>query len=43
MHQTLHEFRISTRGRGFYEFTQEVAGWISKRGHFGIVAHPGKC
>src|SRR2546428_3551306 len=32
MRQTLHEFRISTRGRGFYEFTQEVAGWISKSG-----------
>ncbi len=32
MHQELYEFRISTRGRGFYEFTDEVAGWISKRG-----------
>jgi len=32
MHQAFHEFRISTRGRGFYEFTDEVAGWISKRG-----------
>src|SRR5438552_18578838 len=32
MRQTLHEFRISTRGRGFYEFTDEVAAWISKSG-----------
>src|SRR5437899_10018503 len=32
MRQTLHEFRISTRGRGFYEFTDEVAVWISKSG-----------
>jgi len=28
--QAFHEFRISTRGRGFHEFTDEVAGWISK-------------
>src|SRR5439155_9838518 len=32
MRQTLHEFHISTRGRGFYEFTDEVAVWISKSG-----------
>src|SRR5436190_9820958 len=32
MRQKLHEFRISTRGRGFYEFTDEVAVWISKSG-----------
>ena len=32
MRQTLHEFRIPTRGRGFYEFTDEVAAWISKSG-----------
>ena len=31
--QSLQEFKISTRGRGFYEFTQEVASWISKE-HF---------
>jgi len=29
-HQAFHEFRISTKGRGFYEFTDEVAGWISQ-------------
>ena len=28
-HQAFHEFRIATRGRGFYEFTEEVAAWIS--------------
>jgi len=32
MRQILHEFRIPTRGRGFYEFTDEVAAWISKSG-----------
>ena len=26
MRQVLHEFRISTRGRGFYELTDEVRG-----------------
>ena len=30
-HQAFHEFRIATRGRGFYEFTGEVAEWISER------------
>ena len=29
MRQSFHEFGISTRGRGFYEFTGQVAGWIS--------------
>jgi secondary thiamine-phosphate synthase enzyme len=28
--QAFHEFPISTRGRGFYEFTDEVAAWISQ-------------
>jgi secondary thiamine-phosphate synthase enzyme len=28
--QAVHEFPISTRGRGFYEFTDEVARWISQ-------------
>jgi secondary thiamine-phosphate synthase enzyme len=31
--QAVYEFRISTRGRGFYEFSQEVARWISQN-HF---------
>jgi secondary thiamine-phosphate synthase enzyme len=32
LRQTLHEFRIATRGRGLYEFTQEVAGWVANSG-----------
>lgn len=28
--QLFHEISISTRGRGFYDFTDEVAAWISK-------------
>src|SRR5512143_244211 len=32
LRQTLHEIKISTRGRGLYEFTDEVAGWISRSG-----------
>jgi|ERR1051325_2908595 secondary thiamine-phosphate synthase enzyme len=27
--QALHEISIRTRGRGFYEFTDEVAEWIA--------------
>ena len=30
MKQDLHELRIRTRGRGLYEITDEVAGWISE-------------
>ena len=30
LRQALHELRISTRGRGLYEFTEEVGAWISK-------------
>ena len=30
--QAFHEFRISTRGRGFYEFTDAVTEWISRNG-----------
>jgi secondary thiamine-phosphate synthase enzyme len=33
LRQAHHEFKISTRGRGFYEFTDEVAGWITQN-HF---------
>lgn len=32
MLQSLHELRISTRGRGFYEITDNVADWISQKG-----------
>jgi len=32
LRQELHEFKISTRGRGLYEFTGEVADWISQYG-----------
>src|SRR5882757_4139348 len=32
LRQALHELRISTRGRGLYEFTGEVAALISKNG-----------
>jgi secondary thiamine-phosphate synthase enzyme len=28
--QNLHELRIRTRGRGLYEITDEVTGWISQ-------------
>jgi len=31
LHQAFHEFEISTRGRGLYEFTDEVVNWISRR------------
>ena len=30
LRQALHELAIPTRGRGFYDFTGHVAGWISK-------------
>jgi secondary thiamine-phosphate synthase enzyme len=30
MRQALRELSIVTRGRGFYEFTDEAAAWISK-------------
>jgi secondary thiamine-phosphate synthase enzyme len=30
--QAFHEISVPTRGRGFYEFTDEVAAWISKNG-----------
>jgi secondary thiamine-phosphate synthase enzyme len=28
LRQALREFRISTRGRGLYEFTRELADWV---------------
>src|SRR3954471_8974478 len=30
LRQSFHEFNISTRGRGLYEFTDEVVAWIAK-------------
>jgi secondary thiamine-phosphate synthase enzyme len=30
LRQALNEFNIRTRGRGFYEFTEEVASWGSE-------------
>jgi secondary thiamine-phosphate synthase enzyme len=32
MRQALHNFTLATRGRGFYEFTREVAAWIRRSG-----------
>jgi len=32
LRQALNEFTIRTRGRGLYEFTDEVAGWVAKNG-----------
>jgi secondary thiamine-phosphate synthase enzyme len=32
LRQALHEFKIATHGRGFYEFTDEVTGWIARSG-----------
>ena len=32
LHQATHEFRITTRGRGLYEITPQVATWISRGG-----------
>lgn len=28
--QAFHEFTVATRGRGLYEFTDEVADWIAR-------------
>jgi secondary thiamine-phosphate synthase enzyme len=30
LRQAFHEFTVSTRGRGLYEFTDEVLAWIGK-------------
>src|SRR6516165_7701029 len=32
LRQAQQELRISTRGRGLYEFTDQVAAWLSKVG-----------
>ena len=31
LRQAVHEFRVRTHGRGFYEITREVAAWVSAR------------
>ncbi len=31
LRQAVREFRIGTRGRGFYEITDEVAEWVSSQ------------
>ena len=30
LRQSFHELAIATRGRGFYEFTREVEGWLGE-------------
>ena len=30
LRQAIHEIRIATRGRGFYEFTNEVQSWVAQ-------------
>ncbi len=32
MRQTSHQFRISTRGRGLYDCTRIVTGWLTEQG-----------
>jgi secondary thiamine-phosphate synthase enzyme len=32
LRQALHELRLPTRGRGLYEFTEQVVAWISEHG-----------
>jgi secondary thiamine-phosphate synthase enzyme len=32
MRQTLHEIIVSTRGKGLYDFTSEVRGWVKASG-----------
>lgn len=32
MQQAIHELTIATRGRGFYEFTRQVADWLRDEG-----------
>jgi secondary thiamine-phosphate synthase enzyme len=32
MRQALHELTLATRGRGLYEFTDEVAAWLTRQG-----------
>jgi secondary thiamine-phosphate synthase enzyme len=32
LRQALHELSVATSGRGLYEFTEEIEGWIKKGG-----------
>ena len=32
LRQGFHELSVRTRGRGFYEITREVSGWIDEQG-----------
>ncbi|HSU56332.1 MAG TPA: secondary thiamine-phosphate synthase enzyme YjbQ [Candidatus Dormibacteraeota bacterium] len=32
MRQAIHEIRVATRGRGFYEFTERLQSWVSEQG-----------
>jgi secondary thiamine-phosphate synthase enzyme len=32
MRQALHQLKIRTRGRGFYEFTEDAAAWLLQQG-----------
>jgi secondary thiamine-phosphate synthase enzyme len=32
LRQALHELTLSTRGRGLYDFTREVASWVARTG-----------
>lgn len=32
MHQALHEIIVTTRGKGLYDFTSEVHGWVKAGG-----------
>jgi secondary thiamine-phosphate synthase enzyme len=32
MRQAVHEIRVATRGRGFYEFTDQLQAWVSEQG-----------
>src|SRR3954454_11200564 len=32
LRQAQHELKLSTRGRGFYEFTEQAAEWVSRNG-----------
>jgi secondary thiamine-phosphate synthase enzyme len=31
MVQSVHHLQISTRGKGLYDFTDQIAGWLSQR------------
>ena len=32
LRQAFHELTLATRGRGLYEFTEEVQAWLSRQG-----------